>query len=155
MNARAPKYVLDTQLFISAFRDAAANDALARFHQAFAPFEYLSTVVAQELRAGTRRREDRARLERHLLTVFERAERVITPSETAWHRSGDVLADLARREGLELGRVSKSFGNDILLALSCREAGCVLVTDNERDFRRIRRYVAFDFVAPWPGIGQT
>jgi predicted nucleic acid-binding protein len=57
---------------------------------------------------------------------------------------------MARREGLEVARVSKSFANDILLALSCREAGCVLVTDNERDFQRIRRYVPFDLMKPWP-----
>jgi len=30
-------------------------------------------------------------------------------------------------------------------------AGCVLVTDNERDFRRIRRFVPFEFTKPWPG----
>jgi hypothetical protein len=35
-------------------------------------------------------------------------------------------------------------------ALSCREAGCVLVTGNQRDFQRIRGYVQFDFVTPWP-----
>ena len=58
---------------------------------------------------------------------------------------------MARTEGLEIGRLSKSFANDVLLALSCRETGCVLVTDNERDFARIRRYVQFDFVKPWPG----
>ena len=46
--------------------------------------------------------------------------------------------------------MSKSFGNDVLLALSCREAGLVLVTDNGRDFERIARVVPFDFVAPWP-----
>ena len=43
------KYVLDTQLFIDAFRDPTANDALQQFHRAFAPFEYLSVIVAQEL----------------------------------------------------------------------------------------------------------
>ena len=26
-----------------------------------------------------------------------------------------------------------------------------LVTDNERDFQRIRRFVPFDFTKPWPG----
>jgi hypothetical protein len=25
------------------------------------------------------------------------------------------------------------------------------VTDNERDFQRIRRFVQFDFMQPWPG----
>ena len=151
MTRRGLKYVLDTQLFINGFRDPAANEALQRFHRAFAPFEHLSIVVAQELRAGVRRDQERKALERHVLSVFERAGRTFAPSASAWHRSGDLLSAMARQEGLEIGRVSKSFSNDILLALSCREAGCVLVTDNERDFERIRRYAPFDFIKPWPG----
>jgi hypothetical protein len=58
---------------------------------------------------------------------------------------------MARPEGLEIGRgrVSKSFANDVLSAVSCREAGCVLVTLNERDFHRMRRHVSFDDVTHW------
>jgi predicted nucleic acid-binding protein len=149
---RAPgKFVLDTQLFINAFRDPAANEALQQFHRSFAPFEYLSVIVAQELRAGVQRVQDRRALERNVLNVFQRANRTITPSAEAWHRSGDLLAEMARKEGLEIARVSKSFANDIVLALSCREAGCVLVTNNGRDFQRIRRFVQFEFIKPWPG----
>jgi predicted nucleic acid-binding protein len=150
--SRTPnKYVLDTQLFIDAFRDRAANEALQQFHRAFAPFEYLSVVVAQELRAGLKLERDRKALERNVLSVFERSGRIFAPSAKTWHRSGDLLSDMARKEGLEIGRVSKSFANDVLLALSCRELGAVLVTDNEKDFRRIRRHVSFDYVRPWPG----
>ena len=145
------RYVLDTQVFIQGFRDRAANEALQQFHRVFAPFEYLSAVVAQELRSGIRRPRDRKALERHVLDVFERANRTITPSADAWHRSGDLLAEMARTEGLEIARVPKAFANDILLAVSCREAGCVLVTDNERDFQRIRRFIQFEFMKPWPG----
>ena len=142
--------MLDTQLFIHAFRDPAANVALQEVHRARAPFEYLSAVVAQELRAGIQTPRDRRALERHVLGVYERVGRLVTPSAAAWHRSGDVLSAMSHDEGLELARVSKSFANDVLLALSCREAGYVLVTENERDFARIRRFVPFDFVAPWP-----
>jgi predicted nucleic acid-binding protein len=150
MTGTPKKYVLDTQLFINAFRDATANEALQEFHRARAPFEYLSVVVAQELRAGVRRPADRRKLERNVLGVYERVDRVITPSATAWHRSGDVLAAMAREEGVELARMSKAFANDVLLALSCRESGCVLVTENARDFIRIRRFAPFEFAAPWP-----
>jgi len=147
----ARKYVLDTQLFIQGFRDRAANEALQQFHRVFAPFEYLSVIVAQELRSGIRRPQDRRALEQHVLDVFERANRTITPSADAWHRSGDLLAEMARKDGLEIARVPKAFANDTLLAVSCREAGCVLVTDNERDFQRIRRFIKFEFTKPWPG----
>jgi predicted nucleic acid-binding protein len=148
---RAPrKYILDTQLFIRAFRDPVANHELQEFHRSWAPLEYLSSVVSQELRSGVRRPADRRALERHVLGVYERVGRLITPSAGAWNQSGDVLSALMRDEGLEISRVSRSFSNDILLALSCRESGCVLVTDNHRDFTRIRKFAQFEFVAPWP-----
>lgn len=144
------KYALDTNVFIRAFRDQGANAELQRFHQVFAPFEYLSAVVAQELRAGARSAPARHLLERHVLDVFARRDRVVTPSTRAWHRSGDLLARLGREEGLDVSRLSKAFGNDVLLALSCREAGVVLVTDNLRDFERIQRLSPFHFIEPWP-----
>jgi predicted nucleic acid-binding protein len=148
--AAEQKYVLDTNLFIQAFRDEAANAELQRFHQLFAPFEYLSAVVAQELRAGVRSSADGRRLERHVLDVYARRGRVVTPSTQAWNDSGDLLAELARREGVEVARLSKAFGNDVMLALSCREAGLVLVTDNRRDFERIHRWAPFSFMDRWP-----
>lgn len=144
------KFLLDTNLFVQGFRSPEANASLQRFHRLFAPFEYLSAVVAQELRAGARSLEDRRTLERHVLRVYRRRGRVVSPSAQAWEDSGDVLAELGRREGLDVGRLSKAFGNAVLLALSCREAGVVLVTDNQRDFERIARVVTFAFVKPWP-----
>ena len=150
-DAPSRRYVLDTQLFIQAFRDQRANDALQDFHRVFAPFEYFSVIVGQELRAGIQRPPDRKALEKNVFRIFARANRMIAPSADAWHRSGDLLAAMVRDEGLELARVSKSFGNDVLLALSCRESGCVLVTDNVRDFSRIRRVTPFEFMKPWPG----
>jgi predicted nucleic acid-binding protein len=144
------RYVLDTNIFIEAFRDPAANAELQRFHLLFAPFEYMSAVVAQELIAGTRSASDRRKLERYVLAVYARRGRVVTPSQRAWEKSGAILADLVRREGLELQRVSKAFGNDVLIAVSCREAGCILVTDNARDFERIARVSSLRFVEPFP-----
>lgn len=151
MRRRPPqKYVLDTHIYINAFRNAEASDALLRFHEGYSPFEHFSVIVAQELRAGIRSPADRKALERHVLSLYERAGRVITPSADAWHRSGDALAAMAKQEGLELARVSKAFGNDVLLAASCRESGCVLITDNARDFSRIRRFIDFEFIPAWP-----
>ena len=144
------KFALDTHLFIAAFRNEGARTALNRFHARCAPFEYMSLIVAQELRAGIRGDEERRALEKNIFKVYQRAGRSFAPSPDAWHRSGDVLASMARQEGLELSRLSRSFSNDVLLALSCREFGCVLVTGNERDFTRIQRYVEFEFIKAWP-----
>jgi hypothetical protein len=103
------KYVLDSQPFIQGFREPSANEALQRLHRSFAPFEYLSAIVAQELRSGVRTRRDRKALKRYVLAVFARANRVVVPSMRAWHQSGDVLSEIARKDGLELPRVSKAF----------------------------------------------
>jgi predicted nucleic acid-binding protein len=149
MPRRERKYALDTQLFIRAFRDPDANAALQLFHTAFAPFEYLSAVVVQELRAGATPAQLR-KLQRNVLEPFERRGRVITPSYEAWRRTGDVLAALVLRERAELRSFSPAFVNDVLLAVSCREAGVVLVTENRRDFERIARVLPFEFVGTWP-----
>ncbi len=144
------RYVLDTNLFIRGFREPEANLELQRFHHVFAPFEHLSSVVIQELRAGVRSGRDLHALRRHVLAPFARRGRIVTPSARAWEDSGDALPELVKRGALESSKVSKAFGNDILLALSCKEAGLVLVTDNSRDFQRISRVAPFDFVEPWP-----
>jgi len=149
MPRRERKYTLDTQLFIRAFRDPDANSALQAFHTVFAPFEYLSAVVVQELRAGaTPAQADR--LQAHIFAPFERRGRVLTPGYAAWKEAGVILARLADAEGLQLRAVARGFVNDVLLAVTCREAGVTLVTENARDFGRIARVFQFEFVAPWP-----
>jgi predicted nucleic acid-binding protein len=150
MPAAPRKYVVDTNLFIDGFRDEAANLELQRFHTAFAPFVHLHAVVAHELRAGTRSVADRDKLERELLQKFERLGRIVTPSAECWNAAGDVLADIARADGVLVSQVPKSFLCDILIALSCREAGVALITANARDFQRIARHVTFKYIPPWP-----
>ena len=119
------------------------------FHTVFAPFEYLTTVVVQELRAGvTPKQADR--LQANVFAPFERRARVLTPSHGAWKEAGAVLARLADVEGLEIRTVSRGFVNDVLLAVTCREAGVTLVTENVRDFAQIARALEFEFVRPWP-----
>lgn len=142
------KYVLDTNCFIDASRDATARAAFDAFCARAAPGLYLSAVVAAELRAGAGR--GRATLERVVLTPYVRRGRVIAPSAKAWEALGDTLAALVHRDGLVLAQVRRSFVFDILVAHSCREAGAVLVSSNKRDLERICQVFAFEFMAPYP-----
>jgi predicted nucleic acid-binding protein len=144
------KYVLDTNCFIDATRDAEVRDALEAFSLAAAPGLYLSAVVAAELRAGAGR--SRASLERLVLAPYVRRGRVLTPSTQSWEALGTVLGTLAERDGLVLAQTPRSFVFDILIAHSCREAGAILVSANMRDLERIARIVPFDFVAPYPKL---
>lgn len=149
MAGRERRYVLDSNIFIRAARDPAWQEQLIRFHAAFAPFEWLAAVVAQELHAGVCGSSADV-LDRAVLDPFERRGRLIVPSWSAWKETGRVLSALVAGGKARWPDVSRSFVNDILLAMSCREAGVVLVTGNTRDFERIARVRRFDFVAPWP-----
>ena len=141
------RYVVDTSLYIDALRTEPGKAALNAFHVAYAPFEYLSAVVVQELRAGVRGRAADT-LEGAIIAPFERRGRLLTPSYAAWKESGRVLSTIIGPSGWD--SVSRSFVNDALLAMSCRESGVVLVTRNVRDFTRIAGVRSFDFVTPWP-----
>ncbi len=145
--ARQRRYTVDTNLYVDALRTEHGRAALSAFHAAYAPFEHLSAVVAQELRAGVRGAAA-AKLDTAILAPFERRGRLVTPSYDAWNETGRVLADLVPRNGWNA--VSRSFVNDVLLAMSCRESGIVLVTKNVGDCARIASVRSFDFVAPWP-----
>ncbi|HEY4219355.1 MAG TPA: type II toxin-antitoxin system VapC family toxin [Gemmatimonadaceae bacterium] len=141
------RYVLDTNLYIDALRSEDGRNALAAFQAAFAPFLHFSAVVAQELRAGVSANAA-ATLDAALFAPYERRGRLITPSYAAWKEAGRMLSELVAPA--QWRSVTRSFVNDVLLAMSCREAGAVLVTANERDFARIASVRRFDFVPPWP-----
>ena len=144
------KYVLDTNCYIDASRDAGALGALQDFVARAAPGLHVSSIVAAELRAGARSARDRRTVEDQLLGPFVRHDRILAPSAAAWDALGRTLATLRERDGLVLAGVSRSFAFDILLAFTCREFGAVLVTANARDMARIRRVFTFDSVAPYP-----
>lgn len=136
------KYTLDTNLFIDGFRNADDAARLIEFHERYASTEYLSAVVALELRAGSRSASASARLDRHVFAPFETRGRVFAPSYATWKRAGASLAALQRRDA--------ALCNDVLIAASCREHGITLVTRNVRDFARIQTVLSFDFTAAWP-----
>lgn len=145
----AQKFALDTNVFILAFRDEQRKTELQRFRSAFAPFEHLSGVVVQELRAGAQSRLSARLLQRHVFDVLERRGRLFAPTYAAWKTAGEALARLAAREDLPLRALGRTFVNDVLLASSCREAGVTLVTNNVRDFARIRHVLPFAYVPVW------
>ncbi|MES2180010.1 MAG: type II toxin-antitoxin system VapC family toxin [Gemmatimonadota bacterium] len=149
--ARASRrFTLDTNLYIRGFRDADGARALERFHAAFAPFEYLSAIVMQELRSGALTSDAARALESNVFAPFDRRKRLVAPSAESWKLGGKVMSQLAAQNGIPVASMSRSFVNDVLLAATCREHDLVLVTDNARDFTAIRKRLVFDWVQPWP-----
>jgi predicted nucleic acid-binding protein len=146
-----PKYVIDTNLYVRAWRDPVDRDNLRAFIAGAGPHMHLHSVVASELLAGAVNPTIRRQTEDLFIQPFERRNRVVTPQHGTWKRAGAVLARLikAKRAG-ETG-VTRSFFNDCLLAVSAREEGLTIVTDNTKDFELINSVEDIRFVAPWPG----
>ena len=101
---------------------------------------WLSSVVLEELYAGADGHSRRAleRLERD----FERARRIVLPNLSDWTQTGKVLARLAAKYGYEhigIGRLT----NDALIAISAARLGIIVITANERDFKRLAEFRRF------------
>jgi predicted nucleic acid-binding protein len=103
---------------------------------------WVSSVVLEELYAGAGDRERRVveRLERD----FDRAKRILVPNLSDWTQAGKVLAGLAAKydyEQIGQGRLT----NDALIAMSAGRLGICVITANERDYRRLAEFRAFQW----------
>lgn len=146
------KYTLDTNIFIDAFRDTAAEAALLLFLERALPFTFLSAVVMQELAAGARTPEAARELERSVFRPFVRRQRVFAPKAAAFVSSGRLLAAVASRESWTAIHENRSLLNDALLAASCRERGITLITQ-DGDFDRFAPLSrGWRHLAPWPEL---
>jgi predicted nucleic acid-binding protein len=144
------KYALDTNIYVDAFRDPAAGEALLGFLERVLPFTYLSAVVMQELAAGVRTPAQFRQLERSVFRPFVRRGRVFAPMTSAFTRSGRLIAAVAAREGWPAVHENPSLLNDALLAASCRDAGITLVT-RDSGFDRFASFLkGWRHVRPWP-----
>jgi tRNA(fMet)-specific endonuclease VapC len=87
-----------------------------------------SVIVAAELRFGAAKRGSE-RLTRQLEQVLAAIE-ILPLTPPADHIYGWLRAHL-ERNGMPIG------GNDLLIAAHALASGCILVTDNEREFSRV------------------
>ena len=110
----------------------------------------MSAVVMQELRAGAITDAQASALDKGIFEVFERRQRLVAPSVAAFKECGRVLAALFRKDGVPFKERPRSLANDILVALTCRENGFTLLT-NDSDFKIIRPYLrGFSYLPALP-----
>ena len=133
--------VFDTNVYVGALRGGLNGSAFGRLEDAL-PRTYLASVVSGELRAGALDEAGR-RAVLMLVDRFERLGRVVTPAAVSWNNAGDILAKVAHDEPAIRTKI-RGLWNDTLIALSARQIGATLVTENLRDFGLLRRYVRFD-----------
>lgn len=137
-------FTLDTNVVVDAVRQPAELDRLKAFLSWALPSTVLSSIVAAELTAGVRTAKARRALDHLFLGAFERRDRVVVPSASAWKRMGAIVGQLGP------AGLSASQQNDTLLAIQAREWGWTLIT-RDRDFEALRPHVSgLKLSAPFP-----
>lgn len=143
MEGSRVKILLDTSVYIPFINDGVAHPAL-RFDN-HKPLLYMSAVVIEELYAGALDAKT-VKLLDSLYRTFHSLGRMIAPESSDWRKAGQVIASLGKKYGFEqlfLSRIT----HDALIALSAKRLGAVVVTNNTKDYLRIREFVDFKLSA--------
>ncbi len=137
----AKPLVFDTDVYIAAIQGGLSSLAFRTPQEKLAR-TYLACVVSAELFAGATNQAAR----RAVHDFVRRAHgvgRVVTLSAGDWERAGQLVAEIRQREP-RLRSKLPALWNYVLIALSARQVGAMVVTQNARDFELLRRYLRFD-----------
>ena len=133
-----PKAVPDTSFLVEHFRKETVQEAFLNltryYHVAF------SSVVLMELLAGAFDPK-----ERKLIDQIARNFTVLSVTERQWFICGDIMMRLRRDKKIDRDRL-KGLLADILISVSVRDIGAVLITKNEKDFKLIRDVYDFKYL---------
>ncbi len=143
-------YLLDSNVYIHAFRDLAFGTQFREFHRHALPRLVLSAVVAVELLVGVQRPERGKALRTVLIEPFRARRRLITPTWSTWELVARVDQSLRTRATHRSRLDQRSFLHDLLIAATAREVGAMVITENVADFTLIARHLDFAFVQPFP-----
>jgi len=125
--------VLDTSVYIENFRTGRFTLTLLR-----SPWIVrCSAVVLHELRRGAR-----TSLELRFVGELVRKIRTLTPTESHWLESAEILARMRERKTYPASKL-RDLAFDTMIALAARDVGAILVTCNREDFAEIGKYVSF------------
>jgi predicted nucleic acid-binding protein len=122
--------ILDTSIFIDDLR-------VGRHQQRILALTGLirtSSVVLAELWRGATRRA-----ERDFLSALEGNHPILNPTEKNWLESGQILGRIRADRGLTPDKL-RDLHFDVLIGLTARSHGALLITSDRADFELINSY---------------
>ena len=128
--------ILDTTIYIHNFRTGKYENRLLQLNFVVRA----SAVVLAELSRGARTKE-----ELNYVQTLSKNLKVITPAESDWLKSGEIVRSLGIQESWEIHKI-REIHFDVLIALTARKAGAALITNNVDDFRAIRNFIPFRLI---------
>ncbi len=133
------KVIFDTSIYIPFLNKGTTNPLpdLADIK----PILYMSSVVIEELYAGAFDAKTIKLIDK-VYATFRNLNRLVVPDEADWQKTGKVVARLGAKYGFESKYLTR-IQNDILISLTARRIGAVVITNNTRDFMRIKEFVDF------------
>jgi len=134
----AARYMLDTNICIY-IRRRRPPEVLARFEKLRPGDAVLSVVTYGELLYGAAKSQQRETASRQLQELTSLLPVMELP-EAAAGEYGEIRAQLEAK-GESIG------GNDLWIAAHARAAGLVLVTNNDREFKRVAGLKVQNWVA--------
>jgi tRNA(fMet)-specific endonuclease VapC len=127
------RYLLDTNIVSDLVRNPQGKVA-RQVRKVGEKHVCTSIVVAAELRYGADKKGS-ARLSSQLDAVLGALE--VLPFETPADASYGLLRTRLEKRGTPIG-ANDLLNNDLLIAAHALTLGCVIVTDNEREFSRVK-----------------
>ena len=138
------KHLIDSDIYIDFLQSGKFHAEIARIYVEHTPGIYFSSVVIEELLAGAISPAERKNVET-LYLPFERVGRIVTPTHGNWKETGDLLAQIFRKQPSYRSKLPQIVV-DCLIAMSARAIGARVYTRNREDFELIRRFRNFTLV---------
>ncbi len=143
-------YLLDSNVYIDSFNDPAFGEDFRAFHRSHLPRIVLSAVVGFELLVGAQTPRKALQLRRGLFEPFAVRRRLHVPTRATWEKAADADRRLRRRGGMAASLARRSFGHDLLLAVTAREIGATIITRDLAHFAPLGELLRVRVSAPWP-----
>jgi predicted nucleic acid-binding protein len=131
--------ILETSVLVDHFRTRSHEERIAALDGVIRN----SSVVLAELWRGVK-----SRREHDALLELEEDHPILVPSAQNWLESGRILGKIGKDRGFEPHKL-RDLHFDLLIALTTRSWGALLITSNRADFELIHSYRSFRLEI-WP-----